>query len=1300
MCYFIHLLLFCVFTFVSFVSNFKKVVSFCGVVIMKWKTIEFDPDRVFSQLKEKKKRKKRKKERKIMSGQQPRVDHQEEAAKKKLLQHNKEEVMKQLDALISHTEKKLKDRIIYHSKDKDGEKNQKAEGCQEPGCNQEFGVFRGVSRKHCHICARSYCADHLKLKKLKVMGVVPLVLELKTCKDCRRNLLSDPVLEIFDTTADLNEYLAILRGKRTKLLGQSPFMSSADVDAFWKDITILQNKINKTNFEFMMDSIIGKVAEFVEDTSDDTSDFIAKVADIDPDEYDLAALPGGQLIAEVAQMLPSPFNAPLAVISGIFKLISMTVMCRSASYDLGKRLASLTPAIVELNKRYQKDPDPIVIKIVDDIREICEEACMLIKEFVPTRAELNGDFVNTFCSWFRRCTKSALLNPAERFEDLNKKISDATNAFVFARAVQESGHNPKDAKSPDLIAEKMVEEGKKIQKVVQSSNDKLAHEIRSRLDAFVASLETDLKKIKDLVEQNLKIAQNIDANVVKLQQDMNHLFNLVRENFAVSPGSPVHPGFDNMDIDVWYKGAALNIDEWTEIGRGRCGIVYAIKGRHDLVAKCLIPIPSPPANASQKQQDEFQAQVADQAESIVYEARLMFLQQHGGGAKHIVKFFGLYNPPNTSKLFLIMERCLCSADEFILKLEGKLGGSHMFPIVARLYIANCIATELKRMHHDQPYPTIFGDLKLKNILIRNDGTPVLADFGSSKREHPSSPKVKAKFVFGRNPSSTVSPELLADPSSLTTASDVYSFGVMLFELVSSSRLTSSSFTAAHLQHRSGLDKVCADELLAVIRSCVESQPINRCAMRDVCNRFQSLFSRCNIDLQDGLTAMAELIGIPDQRPRLSPWLAKFLREHTCVVAEAELTKIQNAGISRDGFLNLRTAAMKSIGLSNTTISTLKKLLRVASKELLPAAQSGVHVHIDTSKRLGSGVTSSVYEASFKDRQVAAKIFRVELWSTLESSVRRELTTSPNLRHPNIVAISATIVDAVDPTLVSGFIMEKMGPRDLAKSVRAAAPSILQRLKWLRDAASGILFAHSQKIIHCDIKPENILISSFGIAKLTDFGCSHVMRTKLVVTGSLGTVLFTAPEYGDPDLLKEDFAGCGFSKVPNTSTDVFAFGMTMWMVFHPRADWAADLDLPENYTELQISRRLERGRRPKFTASDLPDAVKAIIEQSWDANPAKRPTMKTIAAVLDAEIKRLDPRRHPYVGATSPSSAAAVAIGPPPTPTGPLDHPDNKWVPCDDCPFYWNEHKKCLYYPDSDMYLPHGSIEWVDEIEEK
>lgn len=166
--------------------------------------------------------------------------------------------------------------------------------------------------------------------------------------------------------------------------------------------------------------------------------------------------------------------------------------------------------------------------------------------------------------------------------------------------------------------------------------------------------------------------------------------------------------------------------------------------------------------------------------------------------------------------------------------------------------------------------------------------------------------------------------------------------------------------------------------------------------------------------------------------------------------------------------------------------------------------------------LGRGSASCVWRARdvIEQRVVALKIAYPETvaeWG--RQAVEREARVASGLDHPNIVAIQNA--DWIDGYFV---LATDLAEKNLAEYAGARrSPSLA--LHVIRDVTRGLAYAHGRKIMHRDVKPENILIFADRRAALADFGIARFARGTTQAYTEAGTFGYMAPEqaYGRPRL---------------------------------------------------------------------------------------------------------------------------------------------------------------------------------------
>ncbi|CAN4081848.1 unnamed protein product [Withania somnifera] len=194
-----------------------------------------------------------------------------------------------------------------------------------------------------------------------------------------------------------------------------------------------------------------------------------------------------------------------------------------------------------------------------------------------------------------------------------------------------------------------------------------------------------------------------------------------------------------------------------------------------------------------------------------------------------------------------------------------------------------------------------------------------------------------------------------------------------------------------------------------------------------------------------------------------------------------------------------------------------------------------------SNLLGNGGFSKVYKGILKDGTLmAAKVFNVQLEGAFRS-FNTECEMLRNLRHRNLTKV---ITSCSNPDF-KAIIMEYMPNGTLERWLYGHNffLDMLQRLDIMIDVASAIHYLHngySTPVVHCDLKPSNVLLDGEMVAHVSDFGIAKLFSTgeAFVQTKTIATIGYIAPEYGQDGIV-------------STSCDVYSFGILMMEIFTRR-----------------------------------------------------------------------------------------------------------------------------------------------------
>ena len=263
------------------------------------------------------------------------------------------------------------------------------------------------------------------------------------------------------------------------------------------------------------------------------------------------------------------------------------------------------------------------------------------------------------------------------------------------------------------------------------------------------------------------------------------------------------------------------------------------------------------------------------------------------------------------------------------------------------------------------------------------------------------------------------------------------------------------------------------------------------------------------------------------------------------------------------------------------------------------------------RRLGSGGMADVYlaEQTSLHRNVAVKILKNDVITgdrdVMLKRFEQEARAAGGLSHSNLVQIITTGRDGN----ISYIVQEYVAGLNLSQWIRKhGPPDYGTGLKWMQQIAAALHAASEAGIVHRDVKPENVMVTRSGIAKVTDFGLAQLNQPsspKMNLT-QIGTTMGT-PWYMSPEQIQGE-------KLDHRS-DQYSFGVTCYHMF------AGQPPFPGKNAMTVAVQHLKEEPTPLNTfRADLPKDLCAVIHRMLQKKPADRFQDPT---ELEAELKRLD-----------------------------------------------------------------------------
>lgn len=242
------------------------------------------------------------------------------------------------------------------------------------------------------------------------------------------------------------------------------------------------------------------------------------------------------------------------------------------------------------------------------------------------------------------------------------------------------------------------------------------------------------------------------------------------------------------------------------------------------------------------------------------------------------------------------------------------------------------------------------------------------------------------------------------------------------------------------------------------------------------------------------------------------------------------------------------------------------------------------------EKIGSGGMSIVYKAKDRrlQRYVAIKELREEYVQDEEfvSKFRREALSAASLSYPNIVGI----YDVGNEQEIHYIVMEYVEGKTLKQWIEEEgpfAPKVVLELGI--QIVSALKHAHQKKIIHRDIKPQNILVTPEGVLKVTDFGIAKAVDSSTIVATSnaIGSVHYFSPEQAK-------------GKYVNESSDLYSCGIVLFELATKCLPYESD-----SHITIALKHINDEFPKPSTINPEIPENLENIILRATCKNQANR-----------------------------------------------------------------------------------------------
>jgi serine/threonine protein kinase len=243
------------------------------------------------------------------------------------------------------------------------------------------------------------------------------------------------------------------------------------------------------------------------------------------------------------------------------------------------------------------------------------------------------------------------------------------------------------------------------------------------------------------------------------------------------------------------------------------------------------------------------------------------------------------------------------------------------------------------------------------------------------------------------------------------------------------------------------------------------------------------------------------------------------------------------------------------------------------------------------EKIGSGGMADIYRVLDHQlqREVAVKILRDPLAQdeSFQENFLHEARAAANLSHPNIVTVFDFGRD--DGTLY--IVMEYIAGTDLKTLIRRRKHfTPLEAVDLMIEISAGVGYAHRAGLVHCDLKPQNIMVTPDNKVKITDFGVSRALAT--IQPDEHADIVWGSPQYFSP----EQASG----GAPSPASDVYSLGAILYEMITGQPPFVAD-----NAEDLALLHLSAEPIPPRSIVSGIPAPLQQIVLKILAKEPSAR-----------------------------------------------------------------------------------------------
>jgi eukaryotic-like serine/threonine-protein kinase len=262
-------------------------------------------------------------------------------------------------------------------------------------------------------------------------------------------------------------------------------------------------------------------------------------------------------------------------------------------------------------------------------------------------------------------------------------------------------------------------------------------------------------------------------------------------------------------------------------------------------------------------------------------------------------------------------------------------------------------------------------------------------------------------------------------------------------------------------------------------------------------------------------------------------------------------------------------------------------------------------------KLGSGGMSTVYLAMDEvlDRPVAVKLLHREISEEADQleRFRREARAAARLSHPNLVGVIDAGEDDGRPYIVFEYIQGRTLKRRIQDE---GGLPVDEAVAYAIEIGRGLTAAHARKLVHRDVKPQNVLIDPDGRAKVTDFGIARSLEQKgMTATGRvLGTTDYVSPEQA----MGEDV---------DERSDVYSLGVVLYEMLTGDVPFRAETQVGVAMKHVNEPLPDVQAKRPEVSAALASAVDRATTKDPRDRYATVAQMVRDLEQSLEVEAAR-------------------------------------------------------------------------------